>query len=191
MRRIFFLYLLLVLCFPASSLAEAPVFLTEETFPADDLPADYLTPVEHCGHVERVRYTTTDDEPQVKSAMVYLPADYDEQRETRYNVLYLLHASSGKPKNYLDPEKATDFQCLLDHMIENGEFDPLIVVAATYYPSDGFVQFLPLAEQVKLFEKEVIMKKLRQYNGVKETVARDLGLSRATLYRKLAELDIN
>lgn len=36
----------------------------------------------------------------------------------------------------------------------------------------------PLAEQVKLFEKEVIMKKLRQYNGVKETVARDLGLSR-------------
>lgn len=49
----------------------------------------------------------------------------------------------------------------------------------------------PLAEQVKLFEKEVIMKKLRQYNGVKETVARDLGLSRATLYRKLAELDIN
>ena len=48
-----------------------------------------------------------------------------------------------------------------------------------------------LAEQVKLFEKEVIMKKLRQYNGVKETVARDLGLSRATLYRKLAELDIN
>lgn len=150
MRRIFFLYLLLVLCFPASPLAEAPVFLTEETFPADDLPADYLTPVEHCGHVERVRYTTTDDEPQVKSAMVYLPADYDEQRETRYNVLYLLHASSGKPKNYLDPEKATDFQCLLDHMIENGEFDPLIVVAATYYPSDGFVQFLPLAEQVKI-----------------------------------------
>ena len=97
-----------------------------------------------------MRYTTTDDEPQVKSAMVYLPADYDEQRETRYNVLYLLHASSGKPKNYLDPEKATDFQCLLDHMIENGEFDPLIVVAATYYSSDGFVQFLPLAEQVKI-----------------------------------------
>ena len=49
----------------------------------------------------------------------------------------------------------------------------------------------PLAEQVKLFENEVIMKKIRQYNGVKETVARDLGISRATLYRKLAELDIN
>ncbi len=49
----------------------------------------------------------------------------------------------------------------------------------------------PLAEQVKLFEREVITKKLRQYKGVKDTVAKELGLSRATLYRKLAELDIN
>lgn len=150
MRRILFLCFLLLLCLAAPSLAEERVFLTEENFPADDLPADYLTPAERAGHVERVRYTTTDDEPQVKSAMVYLPADYDEQGETRYDVLYLLHASSGKPKNYLDPDKATDFQCLLDHMIENGELEPLIVVAATYYPSDGFVQFLPLAEQVKV-----------------------------------------
>ena len=49
----------------------------------------------------------------------------------------------------------------------------------------------PLAEQVKLYEKEIITKKLKQHNGVKETVAKELGLSRATLYRKLAELDIN
>lgn len=49
----------------------------------------------------------------------------------------------------------------------------------------------PLAEQVKLFEREVITKKLRQCKGVKDTVAKELGLSRATLYRKLAELDIN
>ncbi|NLD19964.1 MAG: sigma 54-interacting transcriptional regulator [Clostridiales bacterium] len=49
----------------------------------------------------------------------------------------------------------------------------------------------PLAEQVRLYEKEIITKKLKQHNGVKDTVAKDLGLSRATLYRKLAELDIN
>ena len=49
----------------------------------------------------------------------------------------------------------------------------------------------PLAEQVRLYEKEIIMKKLKQAGGVKETVARELGLSRATLYRKLSELDIN
>ena len=45
--------------------------------------------------------------------------------------------------------------------------------------------------RVKLYEKEIIMKKLKQAGGVKETVAKELGLSRATLYRKLSELDIN
>lgn len=49
----------------------------------------------------------------------------------------------------------------------------------------------PLAEQVKLYEREIIIKKLKQHNGVKDVVARELGLSRATLYRKLSELDIN
>lgn len=49
----------------------------------------------------------------------------------------------------------------------------------------------PLAEQVKLYEKEIITKALEQADGVKEVVARQLGLSRATLYRKLSELDIN
>ena len=49
----------------------------------------------------------------------------------------------------------------------------------------------PLAEQVKLYEKEIITKKLKHHNGIKDVVARELGLSRATLYRKLSELDIN
>lgn len=49
---------------------------------------------------------------------------------------------------------------------------------------------MSLSEQVKLFEKEIITKKLKQDNGVKDLVAKDLGLSRATLYRKLSELDI-
>lgn len=48
----------------------------------------------------------------------------------------------------------------------------------------------PLAEQVKLYEKEIITKKLKQHNGIKDVVARELGLSRATLYRKLSELEI-
>ena len=53
---------------------------------------------------------------------------------------------------------------------------------------------LPLSEQVKFYEKEIITRKLKKYAGnsnAKDLVAKDLGLSRATLYRKLSELDIN
>ncbi len=123
--------------------------LTEENFNADDVPDEYLTESARPGRVEKLRYTTTGEEPEVKSAMVYLPAEYDET-DKAYNVLYILHAASGKPKNYLDPSEAKDFQCLLDHMIEAGDLEPLIVVAATYYPTEGFTQFLPLAKQVEV-----------------------------------------
>ncbi|PKM84313.1 MAG: transcriptional regulator [Firmicutes bacterium HGW-Firmicutes-11] len=53
---------------------------------------------------------------------------------------------------------------------------------------------LPLAVQVKRFEREIIANKLKKYgtngNG-KDKVAQELGLSRATLYRKLSELDLS
>lgn len=52
---------------------------------------------------------------------------------------------------------------------------------------------LPLGEQVKMFEKEIFIRKLEKYKGnsnAKDNVAKELGLSRATLYRKLSELDI-
>ena len=132
--------------------------LTEESFPADDVPEDYLKPASNSGRVEKVRYTTSDENKDTKAAMVYLPVGYDES-DRLYNVMYILHASSGTPKNYLNPEKATNFQCLLDHMIANGELEPLIVVAATYYPSEGFTQFLPLTMQVEVtatFPRELV-----------------------------------
>lgn len=52
---------------------------------------------------------------------------------------------------------------------------------------------LPLNEQVKLFEKEILIRKLEKYghnSNAKDNVAKELGLSRATLYRKLSELEI-
>ena len=123
--------------------------LTEDSFAADDVPEAYLTESVHPGRVEKLRYTTSGEEREVKSVMVYLPEGYDDSDEP-YNVLYILHASSGTPKNYLNPEKATDFQCLLDHMIADGKLQPMIAVAATYYPTEGFTQFLPLAKQVEV-----------------------------------------
>ena len=132
---------------------DVPLLALDE-FCADDVPEDYLTPAEHPGRVEKIYYYTTssDGHEEVKSVLVYYPAGYDDS-EDAYNVLYILHGSGGSVKNYLNIEKTTSFQCLLDHMIENGELSPLIVVAATYYASDGYAQALPLAQQVEITAK--------------------------------------
>lgn len=52
---------------------------------------------------------------------------------------------------------------------------------------------LNLSDQVKAFEKQVILNKLKKHgssSNAKDKVAKELGLSRATLYRKLSELEI-
>lgn len=122
--------------------------LDSENFAADDIPSDYLEESGQPGRVEKIRYAAyTSEGKQIKIATVYLPAGYDDS-DQKYNVLYLLHASSGKPQNYLNPEKNTDFKNLLDHMIAGGELEPLIVVAATYYPTESFIRFMPLEMQV-------------------------------------------
>ena len=126
-------------------------FLTEDTIQVDDIPEEYLEPARQTGRVERVKYRTqgSGETEESKSALVYLPAGYDES-DARYNVLYLFHAAGGSLKSYLDLNQATPFQCLLDHMIENGDIAPLIVVAPTYYSSDSFLKYMPLAQQVEM-----------------------------------------
>ncbi len=174
-RLISLLLTLSLLCLPLSAFADdasaddtdfAPPppdwreSLTEAAFTADDLPDSYLQPCEQAGRVERIRYTTTDDAPQTKYVYIYLPAGYDEHPDRHYNVLYLLHASGGSPKNYLSTEKATSFQCLLDNMIALGNLEPLIVVAPTYYPPDDeWIAYKPLFEQVRVtatFPRELV-----------------------------------
>ncbi len=52
---------------------------------------------------------------------------------------------------------------------------------------------LPLGDQIKVYEREIISRMLSRYgnsSNAKEQVAKELGLSRATLYRKLVELDL-
>jgi len=53
---------------------------------------------------------------------------------------------------------------------------------------------LSLSEQIRLYEHRIIEGKLKKYGkcaNAKDRVAQELGLSRATLYRKLSEFDIN
>ena len=118
--------------------------LALDEFAADDIPENYLSESENRGRVEKVYYITSGENETVKSVMVYYPAGYDES-DRLYNILYLLHGSNGSPLSYLDPETPTKFQNLLVHLIADGTMEPIIVVAATYYPADRNVQQLPLA----------------------------------------------
>lgn len=49
---------------------------------------------------------------------------------------------------------------------------------------------LPLPERIKVYEKEILLKILRDTNGKKKEAAKKLGVTRETLWRKLKEYEI-
>ena len=135
--------------------------LARENFSMDDIPSEYLELSDRHGRVEEVAYPYgNQDESHTNSAYVYLPEGYDESGE-QYNILYLLHAANGTAIRFLNPARATTLQNLLDHMIANGDLEPLIVVAATYFPPQGTAENMFLAQQVEmvsLFPLELVNK---------------------------------
>lgn len=70
----------------------------------------------------------------MKSALVYLPYGYRQKdTHTRYNVFYLMHGYGGTINTYFGTkDKPRKFKNILDHMIQNGDIDPLIVVTPTF-----------------------------------------------------------
>src|SRR5690554_8200734 len=68
---------------------------------------------------------TVQGEPIIKKCSVYLPPGYDENdRERKYNMLYLLHGIGGNRNEWLNG----GVRNILDNLIANGEIEPLIVV---------------------------------------------------------------
>ncbi len=60
---------------------------------------------------------------------VYLPYGYDENKQ--YNIFYLMHGG-GENENTLVAQNDTMIPNMIDHMIENNEIDPMIVVFPTF-----------------------------------------------------------
>lgn len=82
---------------------------------------------------EEVGRETVRGEAITKKCIVYLPAGYDQDDpETRYNVLYLLHGVGGNRFEWLNGGGQVGGNyviCnILDNLIANGEIDPVIVV---------------------------------------------------------------
>ncbi|MFP4016294.1 MAG: alpha/beta hydrolase [Halanaerobiales bacterium] len=76
---------------------------------------------------------TVSGEPIIKKCNVYLPAGYDENNEdTKYNVLYLLHGVGGSRYEWLRGSGKVGGNYvivnIIDNLIAKGDIEPLIVV---------------------------------------------------------------
>ncbi len=88
------------------------------------VPKAWSSPAAHGGRLETLKI------PGWSDALAYLPYGY-ETSGTAYDVFYLLHGGGGGPESFFAEDKLLLYQ--LDHMIEDGDIAPMIVVAPTYY----------------------------------------------------------
>ena len=91
-----------------------------------EFPSKYLENVNNGGRVIEEKYNGINGN---KTMYVYLPPGYDENK--KYNVFYLMHGGNENERT-LFFQSDTMMQNILDHMILNGELEPLICVTPTF-----------------------------------------------------------
>ena len=91
-----------------------------------EAPGYYFNNAEHKGRVINESYNGVNGGNKLN---VYLPYNYDENKQ--YNIFYLMHGG-GENENTLVAQDDTMIPNMIDHMIEAGEIDPMIVVFPTF-----------------------------------------------------------
>lgn len=102
------------------------------------IPGEYFTPASQQGTIERLDYQTYESmsyESRAtqldKTAYVYLPYGYSGDRQ--YNILYLMHGGWSNETTYLGTsENPHELKNIIDHAIQDGLMEPVIVVCPTY-----------------------------------------------------------
>ncbi|MGN1251355.1 MAG: alpha/beta hydrolase [Muribaculaceae bacterium] len=98
-------------------------------------PSSYATEADQRGTVVHITYNTRDYVNQnggsrQNDAYVYLPYGY-ENSNRRYNIIYLVHGHYGDASTTWTAENGIQRK-VLDHAIEDGVIEPVIVVSPTY-----------------------------------------------------------
>ncbi len=137
MKKLMVFLMALVLMTGCFAFAEAGARKTgfpDNTF--EEMAPNYITGVTQRGKTVLFRYDakTPEGEEYSKNALVYLPWGYDaEDKETRYNVLYLMHGHGGGYTTFFQGAGSiSTMHMVLDAMIEKGRIEPMIVVAPTF-----------------------------------------------------------
>ncbi len=120
------------------------------------VPARYTQASDKPGNVVRLDYESEDyvrdGSPITKTAYVYTPCGYDENdTETRYNILYLMHGWGGHAGEYFD---FTATKNMFDNLIANGDIPPLIIVSATFYNENSRTDFSSSIEEFRAFHQD-------------------------------------
>lgn len=113
-------------------------------------PDSYAQTANHQGTVTKITYDTHDyvngtGAERTNNAYIYLPYGYDDSGATHYNILYLVHGHYGDASTFLTTDNGL-LRNVLDHMIENHDIDPIIVVTPTYnygQPTSNYVDADP------------------------------------------------
>ena len=117
----------------------------------DETLVEYEQPCDTKGTVEAIEYDTyyyakdlengdalSHKTPITKTAYVYLPADYDTNKQ--YNILYLLHGGGDTAEKWFSQMNTTNGELgtgyavnILDHVFADGKAEPFIVVTPGLY----------------------------------------------------------
>lgn len=103
-----------------------------------EIPSEYFSAADEQGTLVELTYDTWESQTYeqkttklTKRAIVYLPYGYDESKE--YNTFYYMHGGWGNETTQMGtPERPSGFKNVIDHAIQNGEIEPIIVVCPTY-----------------------------------------------------------
>lgn len=77
------------------------------------------------GKIEKIWYPSTMNGMSQRRMFVYLPAEYSQNPDKLYPVLYLLHGSGGDETSWSDMGRGSQ---ILDYLINIGQCKPMIVV---------------------------------------------------------------
>ena len=121
---------------PAADLTDTDSSVIPEEL--KEIPEEYYSAAEEQGTLTELFYDTWESTTYAKKtkkltkrAIVYLPYGYDESKE--YNTFYYMHGGWGNETTQMGtPERPSGFKNVIDHAIQNGEIEPMIVVCPTY-----------------------------------------------------------
>lgn len=103
-----------------------------------EIPSQYNQVAERQGTLAEIFYDTYESfsyadqsRPLEKRAIVYLPYGYSE--DSKYNIMYMMHGGWSNETTILGtPTRPSSFKNVIDKAIQDGVFEPLILVCPTY-----------------------------------------------------------